>query len=29
MYLERGNTLFVYGGTVEIGDIEITLDDCW
>jgi len=25
----RGSTLFVYGGVTEIGDIEITCDDCW
>jgi hypothetical protein len=25
----RGNTLYIYGGVVEIGDIEVTLDDCW
>jgi hypothetical protein len=25
----RGNTLYVYGGVTEIGDVEITLDDCW
>ena len=25
----RGNTLFIYGGVTEIGDIEVTLDDCW
>uniref|UniRef100_M4C6S6 DUF4110 domain-containing protein n=1 Tax=Hyaloperonospora arabidopsidis (strain Emoy2) TaxID=559515 RepID=M4C6S6_HYAAE len=25
----RGNTLYVYGGVVEDGDREITLDDCW
>jgi len=25
----RGHTLFVYGGTVELGDVEVTLDDCW
>jgi hypothetical protein len=25
----RGNTLYIYGGVVEIGDREVTLDDCW
>ena len=25
----RGNTLFLYGGLVEVGDREVTLDDCW
>ena len=25
----RGNTLLIYGGVTEIGDIEVTLDDCW
>jgi hypothetical protein len=25
----RGNTLYVYGGVTELGDIEVTLDDCW
>ena len=25
----RGNTLFIYGGILEVGDREITLDDCW
>nr|CCA25089.1 conserved hypothetical protein [Albugo laibachii Nc14] len=25
----RGSTMFVYGGMVEDGDREITLDDCW
>ncbi|EGZ21878.1 hypothetical protein PHYSODRAFT_491177 [Phytophthora sojae] len=25
----RGSTLYVYGGVVEDGDREITLDDCW
>ncbi|RLO01966.1 hypothetical protein DYB28_012316, partial [Aphanomyces astaci] len=25
----RGNTFFVYGGVLEDGDREITLDDCW
>ncbi|TMW64566.1 hypothetical protein Poli38472_011446 [Pythium oligandrum] len=25
----RGSTLYVYGGMVEDGDREITLDDCW
>lgn len=25
----RGNTLYVYGGVVEVGDVEVTLDDCW
>jgi hypothetical protein len=25
----KGNTLFIYGGVVEVGDREVTLDDCW
>ncbi|KAH9097002.1 hypothetical protein Ae201684P_011734 [Aphanomyces euteiches] len=25
----RGNTFYVYGGVLEDGDREITLDDCW
>lgn len=26
----RGNgTLVIYGGVTEIGDVEVTLDDCW
>mmetsp|Transcript_15274 Transcript_15274/g.22488 ORF Transcript_15274/g.22488 Transcript_15274/m.22488 type:complete len:850 (+) Transcript_15274:146-2695(+) len=25
----RGNTLYVYGGLLEVGDREVTLDDCW
>ncbi|CAM9106705.1 unnamed protein product, partial [Ectocarpus fasciculatus] len=25
----RGSTLYVYGGVTELGDIEVTLDDCW
>lgn len=25
----RGNSLYIYGGVTEIGDVEITLDDCW
>ncbi|KAI9912616.1 hypothetical protein PsorP6_006206 [Peronosclerospora sorghi] len=25
----RGSTLYVYGGVLEDGDREITLDDCW
>lgn len=25
----RGHTLYVYGGITELGDTEITLDDCW
>jgi hypothetical protein len=25
----RGNSLFIYGGVVEVGDVEVTLDDCW
>ena len=25
----RGNSLFIYGGLVEIGDVEVALDDCW
>lgn len=24
-----GNTLWLFGGTIEIGDKEITLDDMW
>jgi hypothetical protein len=23
------NTLYIYGGLVEVGDREVTLDDCW
>jgi len=25
----RGSTLYVYGGILEVGDREVTLDDCW
>ena len=25
----RGNSVIIYGGVVELGDIEVTLDDCW
>jgi len=25
----RGNTLYVYGGILEVGDREVTLDDLW
>ena len=25
----RGNTLFLYGGILEVGDREVTLDDVW
>jgi len=25
----RGNTVYVYGGVTELGDVEVTLDDCW
>ena len=25
----RGHTLYVYGGVTELGDAEVTLDDCW
>jgi hypothetical protein len=25
----RSNILYVYGGILEVGDREITLDDCW
>ncbi len=25
----KGNTLYIYGGVVEVGDREVTLDDCW
>ena len=25
----RGSTLYVYGGLLEVGDREVTLDDCW
>ena len=25
----RGNTLYVLGGVLEVGDREVTLDDCW
>ena len=27
--LVRGNTLFIYGGILEVGEREVTLDDCW
>jgi hypothetical protein len=27
--LVRGCSLYIYGGLTEIGDIEVTLDDCW
>jgi len=25
----RGHNLYIYGGILEVGDREITLDDCW
>jgi len=25
----KGNTLYIYGGMTELGDVEVTLDDCW
>mmetsp|Transcript_18589 Transcript_18589/g.38923 ORF Transcript_18589/g.38923 Transcript_18589/m.38923 type:complete len:838 (+) Transcript_18589:28-2541(+) len=25
----RGNILYIYGGVLEVGDREVTLDDCW
>ena len=25
----RGNTLYIYGGVTELGDVEVALDDCW
>ncbi len=25
----QGNSLLIFGGVTEIGDIEVTLDDCW
>ncbi|KAL7534458.1 hypothetical protein ACHAXR_005887, partial [Thalassiosira sp. AJA248-18] len=25
----RNNTLYIYGGVLEVGDREVTLDDCW
>ncbi len=25
----RGNTLFIQGGILEVGEREVTLDDCW
>jgi hypothetical protein len=25
----RGNILYLYGGVTELGDVEVTLDDCW
>jgi len=25
----RSNILFIYGGLLEVGDREVTLDDCW
>ena len=25
----RGHSLILYGGVVEVGDVEVTLDDCW
>lgn len=27
--LVRSNVLYIYGGLLEIGDREVTLDDCW
>jgi hypothetical protein len=27
--LNRGNSLYVYGGITELGYVEVTLDDCW
>eukprot|EP00981_Chlorochromonas_danica_P001943 scaffold402_cov166-Ochromonas_danica.AAC.1 len=27
--LVRGQTLIVYGGVTEVGEVEVTLDDCW
>jgi hypothetical protein len=27
--IKGGSTLVVYGGVTELGDIEVTLDDCW
>ena len=27
--LVRGNTLFIQGGILEVGEREVTLDDCW
>ena len=27
--LIRGNTLIIYGGIIEVGEREVTLDDCW
>jgi hypothetical protein len=27
--LMKGNTLYVYGGITELGDVEVSLDDCW
>lgn len=29
LLMSRGNSLFVYGGVTELGDVEVTLDDCW
>lgn len=25
----KGHTLYIYGGITELGDTEVTLDDCW
>ena len=25
----QNNTLYIYGGVLEVGDREVTLDDCW
>lgn len=25
----RGSTMYIYGGILEVGDREVTLDDCW
>lgn len=29
MLVTRGSDLIVYGGLVELGSKELTLDDCW
>jgi len=25
----HGSTIYIYGGVTELGDVEVTLDDCW
>uniref|UniRef100_A0A7S1GPI2 DUF4110 domain-containing protein n=1 Tax=Cyclophora tenuis TaxID=216820 RepID=A0A7S1GPI2_CYCTE len=28
-FVVRGNVLYLFGGLLEVGDREVTLDDCW